>query len=170
MRSKKSNKGLFALSSASVSLDIKLGLRISKAAICIKEASGNFKDVIEEIKGFLDISKELSYRSVKDKYGYIWFIISAQGIEDLIASIDAIADIVMEHGFGSNILASIFEFINEKKVYLFYRFKDQRFYPFIPYKGDRDVSEEMKIYAIMKSELPMEENMEKWYPIWNMPL
>ncbi len=164
------NKGLFALPAASISLDIKLGLKSNRASIAVKEASGIFRDVLEEIRGFLTVSNELSYKEVKDRYGYIWFIIYAKGIEDLVAVIDAISDTLIEHGFRDNILASIFEFINNHKVYLFYGFKENKFYPFIPYNNTRKTNEEMRIYALMKKELPMEEDMEKWYPIWNMPL
>ncbi|GIU71739.1 MAG: hypothetical protein KatS3mg003_1218 [Candidatus Nitrosocaldaceae archaeon] len=170
-KKKRDDKDIFALPSASISLDIKLGLKSSnRAAICIKESSGNFRYALDEIRGFFEVSKELSYREVKDRYGYIWFIITADGIEELVASIDAIADIVIEHGFEDNILAAIFEFVNSHKMYLFYRFKSKRFYPFIPYDSNRNVDEEMRVYAVMKKELPMEEDMEKWYPIWNMPL
>jgi hypothetical protein len=169
LKFKSNEKGLFTLPSASISLDIKLGLKSNRAAIAVKEASGIFRDVLEEIRGFLQVSNELSYKEIKDRYGYVWFIISANGIEDLVASIDAISDTLIEHGFKDNILASIFEFINNHKVYLFYRFKENKFYPFIPYNNDRKINEEMRVYALMKEELPMEEDMERWYPIWNIP-
>lgn len=169
-KKKGNEKGLFALPTASVSLDIKLGLKSNKrAAIAVKEATGIFRDVLEEIRGFLRVSEEVSYKEVKDRYGYIWFIIYSEGIEESVAVIDAVADTVIEHGFKDNILAAVFEFLNRHKVYLLYRFNNGKFYPFVPYNNHRMVNEEMRIYAVMKKELPMEEDMEKWYPIWNMP-
>ncbi|MEM2855772.1 MAG: hypothetical protein QW416_01540 [Candidatus Nitrosocaldaceae archaeon] len=161
--------GLFALPSASISLDIKLGLKSGKAAICVKESSGIFKSVVEEVENFLKISKELSYECVRDRYGYIWFILSSS-IEAETAAIDAIIDTIEKNGFSSNILAAVFEFLNKKRVYLIFRFNEKKFYPFVLINNKRDISEEMRIYTLIKNELPMIDDMERWYPMWNMPL
>ncbi len=160
-------EGLFTLPSANISLEVKLGLKINGSAIAIKESTGTFKNVIEEIRELLKISKDLVYKEVKDRYGYIWFIIFSNSIEDLVAIIDAVADTVIEHGFKESILAAIFKYNN---TYLIYRFKDNKFYPFIPYNNKRDHEEEMRVYAILKEEIPIEHEIDKWYPIWDIPL
>ena len=162
-------KGIFALTSASITLEVKLGFKSSnKGAICLKEASGAFRNALHDVRGLLEVSEELRYREVRDRYGYIWFIVYANSLEDVVACMDAIIDIVGEHGYKANILACIFEFINSRKVYLIYR--NDKFYPFIPDRRFRDVDDELRVSAILKDELPIEEDMEKWYPIWNMPI
>ncbi len=163
---------IFRLTTAFITLSLRLKVEFKNlSAICIKEASGGFSDALDSVKGFLSISREVSYNIKKDRYGYIWIVIEGS-VEDTVAAIDAVANTFIEYGFERQILAGVFAFNHKcKKLYLIYNYKDKRFYPFAPTDSkERDNDLEMLVYSIANDELSMESDISKWYPIWDMPL
>lgn len=172
--SSSNNTSLFALTQAYITLDVRLNARFTgNAALCVKEATGVFNSIVEDVKAFLNVSSDISYRVENDRYGYIWFILSTDTIEGVVAVVDAIADTFTEYGFKEQILASIFAFNTEKmgRFYLIYNHRSNKFYPFAPSSRgrERDVEFEMLIYSILKDELVLEKDRARWYPIWGIP-
>jgi hypothetical protein len=178
--SKTDSDVLFSLSSAYLTIESKMGLKNSgRGALSLKSISGMyFNEMKDDIKRFLDISKtdfELTYRTVTDSYGYLWVILEGKRMEDLLAGISAVGDTVDEKGFSNQLLAAIFEFTDNRnrKEYLIYNYKRNRFYPFVPLdngKKSRNTEEEMKIMATIGDEVPLERDMTLWYPLWDLPL
>jgi hypothetical protein len=178
--SKTDSDVLFSLSSAYLTIESKMGLKNSgRCALSLKNISGMyFNEMKDDIKRFLDISKtdfELTYRTVTDSYGYLWVILEGKRMEDLLAGISAVGDTVDEKGFSNQLLAAIFEFTDNRnrKEYLIYNYKRNRFYPFVPLdngKKSRNTEEEMKIMATIGDEVPLERDMTLWYPLWDLPL
>ena len=80
---------------------------------------------------------------------------------------------LIENGFGESLLSSVFKFKKRDKViYMIYNYKSGNFYPFIP-MGDgrqRDEQYELKLGTLLRNELPVERDVEKWYPMWDIPL
>jgi hypothetical protein len=150
----------------------------------IKAVDGmHFSVMREDIQHFLDASKtefNLSYRTITDSYGYLWVIIEAKHMEDILAGITAIGDTVYEKGFSDKLLAAIFQFSNNNvesnnnnnnMQYLIYNYKRNNFYPFIPTgQKNRDTEQEMKILSALGQEVPFEKDMSFWYPMWDLPL
>jgi hypothetical protein len=178
--SKTDSDVLFSLSSAYLTIESNMGLKNSgRCALSLKSISGMyFNEMKDDIKRFLDISKtdfELTYRTVTDSYGYLWVILEGKRMEDLLAGISAVGDTVDEKGFSNQLLAAIFEFTDNRnrKEYLIYNYKRNRFYPFVPLdngKKSRNTEEEMKIMATIGDEVPLERDMTLWYPLWDLPL
>jgi len=180
---KVNSDAIFSLSSAYITLEIKLGLRnTGRSAMSIKAVDGmHFSVMREDIQHFLDASKtefNLRYRIVTDSYGYLWVIIEANHMEDILAGITAIGDTVYEKGFSDKLLAAIFQFSNNTEnnnsnsiQYLIYNYKRNNFYPFIPIgQKKRDTEQEMKILSALGQEMPFEKDMSFWYPMWDLPL
>jgi hypothetical protein len=175
---------IFSLSSAYITLEIKLGLKnTGRSAMSIKAVDGmHFSGMREDIQHFLDASKSefnLIYRTVTDSYGYLWVIIEAKCMEDILAGITAVGDTVYEKGFSDKILAAVFQFSNNNTEnnnnnniqYLIYNYKRNNFYPFIPMgQKNRDTEQEMKILSALGQEMPFEKDMSFWYPMWDLPL
>jgi hypothetical protein len=186
---------LFALPSAEVSIETRLGVHSSgKAAVCLHDTDGiEFSNLIEDTKKFLDksssnssnnsdatvegssSSSSLTYQVTKDAFGYIWIVLQSEKIEDLVAMLNAIGEDTTERGYQSQILAYVFEFSSESSgpdiLYLIYNQKQGAFYPFVPLRNQtRNTDIELKVFALMKDELPMQKNFELWYPMWDMPL
>lgn len=178
---KANSDAIFSLSSAYITLEIKLGLKnTGRCAVSIKAVDGmHFSVMREDIQRFLDASKtdfNLSYRTVIDSYGYLWVIIEGKHVEDILAGITAVGDTVDEKGFSDKLLAAIFEFSsnmenNNSIQYLIYNYKRNNFYPFIPTgQKNRDTEQEMKILSAVEQEMPFEKDMAFWYPMWDLPL
>jgi hypothetical protein len=56
-------------------------------------------------------------------------------------------------------------------VYFIYNYKRGYWYPFVP-KGaqERDGERELQIKAIVGDELPVEPQLERWFPLWGIPI
>lgn len=51
-----------------------------------------------------------------------------------------------------------------------FNFKQAAFYPFVPKGKQKDSSYEFRLRSIMEKELPIEKEVERWYPLWDIPL
>ena len=75
-------------------------------------------------------------------------------------------------GYGDRLLAAVFAYEEDgKPIYFIYNFKRGAYYPFVPAKGDkaRDTERELRIKSQLARELPWEEDMARWFPLWDIP-
>jgi hypothetical protein len=185
----KSDK-LFAISTASITLESNLGLKPSGlAGICFKPIGASaYESARKEIQELLEYSSketETEFRLEKDEFNFLWAIFKDLDFEDLVTNIHLVSETLEEHGFGEQILCAIYRFDSEpeagtteregkaggrKVVYWIYNFKQGTYYPFIPLSGkQRDSPFEFRLRAEMEREMPVEKNVEKWYPLWGIP-
>ncbi|MBE0524040.1 MAG: hypothetical protein IBX40_06895 [Methanosarcinales archaeon] len=167
---------LFAISTASITLDVNLGLKpFGSAGICFKPMeSSRYAAARLEIEELLNYScKETGtdYKIQKDEFNYLWVVLKDPDFEDLVTNIHLVSQTLIEHGFSEQLLCAIYRFEGERTVYWIYNYKQGAYYPFIP-KGDhtRDNNLEFRLRSVMDSELPIEKNVEKWYPLWGIPI
>jgi hypothetical protein len=181
---KAKSEKLFAMSTASITLESNLGLKPSgSAGICFKPIGASaYESARKEIQELLEYSSketETEFRLEKDEFDFLWAIFKDPDFEDLVANIHLVSETLEEHGFGGQILCAIYRFDSEpeagnsgrgKIVYWIYNFKQGTYYPFVPLSGkQRDNPFEFKLRAEMEKEMPIEENVEKWYPLWGIP-
>ena len=167
---------LFAISTASITLDVNLGLKaVGSAGICFKAMeSSRYVAARLEIEELLQYScKETGteYKVQKDEFNYLWVILKDPDFEDLVTNIHLVSQTLIEHGFSEQLLCAIYRFQGEGTVYWIYNYKQGAYYPFVP-KGNhqRDNTLEFRLRSVMESELPIEKNVEKWYPLWGIPI
>jgi hypothetical protein len=176
---------IFSLSSSHITLDTKIGLvTTGRCALVIKTNSGQyFREMEQEVKRFLDAMEreessavDLHYDTITDYHDYLWIVLYGKRIEDLLAGLTAVGDLVVERGFSNQMLAAVFQFYNErdnKSSFLIYDYKWNKFYPFVPVshkRKTRDTMEEMRIMETMVDEMPFEKDKDLWHPLWNLPL
>jgi hypothetical protein len=173
---------IFSLSGGHVTLETRLGLlSTGRCGISFKSTSGmQFNDLTNEIKAFLDHSItefNISYETLTDSFGYFWIIINAKVMEDELAALIAVRDTVEDAGYLPLLLASVFQFqVKDSEspgvnAYLIYNHKRKNFYPFVPIsRQERNSEYELKMMAILSKEVPFENNMSLWYPLWNIPV
>jgi hypothetical protein len=183
---KAKSEKLFAISTASITLESNLNLKPSGfAGICFKPIEATaYESARKEIQELLEYSSketETEFRIEKDEFNFLWAIFKDPDFEDLVANIHLVSETLEQHGFGEQILCAIFKFNSEpedgskgksgrKAVYWIYNFKQGTYYPFIPLSGkERDSSFEFRLRADMEREMPIEKNVEKWYPLWGIP-
>jgi hypothetical protein len=176
---------IFTLSSAHISLETRLNLiYIGRCGICIKktEADITFNGLKLSIENLLEASKktdlELSYDvSINDYHGLLWLVIDARSIEDSVACVTVVSEILEQEGPRILLKSAVFEFgkkgSEHQPYYLTYDYELDKFYPFVPIIGRhkaRDSREEMKMLrAVSNDNLPLEEDESKWEPIWHLP-
>ncbi len=169
---------LFGMSTAQITLQTEFDLLpTGGAAICFRPvSSGQFADLQREIDALLEASKKdapLSWSSRADTYGYQWMILHTDEFANLVATIHMVSRELEDSGFGEQLLASAFQFKGaaSANVYWLYNYKRGTFYPFVPNHGQtRDNALEIRLSAVLKGELNVEGDLEKWYALWGIPL
>ena len=171
---------LFALSTARVTLDVELGLKSAgSGGIVFKPLSaGEFVRAENDLQAVLDaVAGQYGSRLERksDDFGYEWIVVRDAELEDQVTTVHAVAQGLQEAGFGGQLLAAAFKF--EPKfgdgpdVYWIYGFKRGAFWPFVP-KGekDRDNAEELELKAKLENELPVEQDLSRWFGLFDAPL
>ncbi len=177
---------IFSLSSSHITLDRKVGLVTTGRCVLVIKTNGGqyFREMEQEVKRFLDALEtedssavDLRYDTITDYNGYLWIVLYGKRIEDLLAGLTAVGDLVTDRGFSNQILAAVFQFYNERdnnqSSFLVYDYKRNKFYPFVPLshkRKTRNAMEEMRIMETMADEMPFEKDKDLWYPLWNLPL
>jgi hypothetical protein len=168
---------LFALSTAQVTLEVELGLRSAgRAAVCFKPLSaGEFVRAENELQELLDVAARDSGSKVTrkdDEFGFQWLVIEDPHLEDLVTTVHLISSELIARGFGEQLLASIFRFEGgDQPVYWIYSYKRGAFYPFVPTgKDQRDNARELELKAKLEGELPVEQDLTRWFPLYDAPL
>ena len=168
---------LFALSTAGVTLEVELGLRPSGvAAVCFKPLSAaEFAAAERDLNELLDVAARDSRSEVSrsgDEYGFQWIVVRDPHLEDLVTTVHLITSELIAKGFGPQLLASLFRFEDgDQPVFLIYAYKRGAFYPFVPTgKEQRDNSRELELKAKLERELPIEEDLSRWFGMYDAPL
>jgi len=174
---------LFAVSGAAITLQAGAGLQPSgEAAVCFKPASGEgFAATSAELTELLDLAvKEAgsTLRVEEDRYGYRWVIIGDPDLEDLVTSVHLINTTLKEHGYGPQLLCTVFGFTSapgtpgaRQQCFLVYLFKRGTFYPFAPRDDEkRDNELELRVRATLGSDLPVEPDLTRWFALWGVPI
>ena len=171
---------LFAISTARITLQAELDLKpAGSAGVCFKPLSaGEFVRAENELQQLLDAvanesGSKLERRS--DEFGFEWLIVRDQDFEDLVTTVHLIGSELQARGFGPQLLAAVFPFeggFKEKKVYWIYGYKQGTFWPFVPTgeNQERDNAEELELKAKLEKELPIEEDLTRWFGVFDAPV
>jgi hypothetical protein len=169
---------LFAMSTAQLTLTESLGLQPKgEAAIVFQPLStADFKSILtdmEEVVGGTADETGTKLDSRDDDFGYRWMILSDPDFEDLVVGINGVSRALDTGGYGERVLAAVFAFTEDgRPVYWIYNYKRGAFYPFVPAPGEqqRNSERELQLKAQIGKELPVEEELERWFPLWGAPL
>jgi len=168
---------LFALSTARVTLEVELGLKSAgAAAVCFKPLSaGEFVRADNELQELLDVAARDSGSKVSretDRLGFEWVVVRDDELEDLVTTVHLVTSELISRGFGEQLLASIFRFDGEAHpVYWIYAYKRGAFYPFVPTgEEERDNARELELKAKLEGELPIEEDISRWFGLYGAPV
>jgi len=174
---------LFAISTAYIALQSERQIdptgtaAIVFQALATAEFEATLRDMEEVVKATGgDSGTQVSTED--DSYGYRWMVLhnpdSAPSVEDLAVGINAVSSSIETAGHGERLLCAVFAFADAQKrrVYFIYNYKRGFWYPFVPADGEqqRSTERELQIKAQMASELPMEPELERWFPLWGIPI
>jgi len=170
---------LFAMSTAAVTLEMSLGLKdAGKAAIVFQPlATADFTSIVDDMEEVLRGTGEDTGTEIEktdDAFGYRWMVLSDDDFEDLVVGVNVISQALQDGGYGERILCAVFAFRDEQDqaVYWIYNYKRGTYYPFVPAGGDqrRDNERELRLRAQIGNELPIESELERWFPLWGIPI
>jgi hypothetical protein len=169
---------LFAMTTAQVTLETGVGLKHrSVVAIAFQSlATADFKSIVEETKELLEgaaADTGTTIETKQDDYGYAWIILRDEDFDDLVVSINTVSSSLEGAGYGDRLLAAVFAFEEDgRPVYFIYNFKRGFYYPFVPAPGSqqRNVERELQLKAQVGNDLPLEPELGRWFPLWDIPL
>ena len=179
---------LFGLPSAAVTLEAAVGFRpTGHGSVCFASVEGAaFDDVREDVRALLDADAEPPVEVRRDDYGYTW-LVSRREPDDLpalVGDLHAVNSTLEGSGFGPQLLCSVVGFHHGdgdgagdgdgggRRLGIVYLYKRGTFYPFAPLPGSgerRDNALELQVRAALGSDLRVEQDLGRWFPIWGAP-
>jgi len=170
---------LFAISTAYVTFQTELSIATRGVAGIVFQplATSDFeqiaKDMVEVVEGTSsDSGTTVDTRD--DDYDYRWMILRDPDFDDLVVGVNAVSGALEAGGYGERILCAVFAFEDAQKrpLYWIYNYKRGAFYPFVPAPGaqQRDTERELRLKAQVGAELPLEAELERWFPLWGTPI
>jgi hypothetical protein len=169
---------LFAMSTAGVTMETGMGLKSAgKAAIVFQPlATSDFDEIVAEMEEVLAGTGEDTGTTIAksdDEFGYRWMVLSDPDLEDLVVGVNAISTALIGGGYGDRVLCAVFAFLDgNRRHYWIYNYKRGGFYPFVPARGEqqRDSEAELRLKAQIGAELPIEPELDRWFPLWGIPI
>ena len=170
---------LFAMSTAGVTLETEMGLTTAgKAAIVFQPlGTADFEGIVAEMEELVKSTGEdtgTTVTSSDDSFGYRWMVLEDEEFEDLVVGINVVSQALQDGGYGERVLCAVFAFRDAaaKPVYWIYNYKRGAFYPFVPAGGEqqRDSERELRLQAQIGADLPVEAELERWFPLWDIPI
>jgi hypothetical protein len=182
---------LFAISTAYIALQTEHQIEPAGAAAIVFQAlrTSEFEGVIKDMEEVVVATGGENHTQVHtedDQFGYRWMVLKDSSIEDLAVGINAVSGSIETAGHGERLLCAVFAFKDAKgrKLYFIYNYKRGYWYPFVPagpsnvsqtgtvagQTGQRSTERELQLKAQMASELPIEPELERWFPLWGIPI
>ena len=170
---------LFALSTAYVDLETQQNITTRGTAAIVFQplATSDFTQIVADMQEVLAGTGTEMGSTVDthdDDFGYRWMIIRDPDIEDLVVGINAVSTAIQGGGYGDRVLCAVFALQDsrQRKLYWIYNYKRGAFYPFAPAGGEqqRDTERELRLKAQVGAELPIESELERWFPLWGIPI
>ena len=172
---------LFAIATAYVSLSAEQGIVSTGRAAIVFQAlqTADFQSALgetEELVGATGGESGTKVSSSEDEFGYRWMVFENGGeeaVEDLAVGINAVSGSIEAAGHGERLLCAAFAFRDSQSrpLYLIYSYKRGTWYPFAP-SGDKEraTERELQMKAKIGAELPIEPELERWFPLWGIPI
>jgi hypothetical protein len=170
---------LFAISTANVLFETQLELKSRGTAAIVFQplATADFSSIVTDMEQVVRATASDSGISVEtsdDSYGFRWLILRGVGFDDLVVGINGVSSALEGGGYGQRVLCAVFAFSDAqgRPVYWIYNYKRGAFYPFVPAGGDeqRNTEREFQLKAQVGNELPIEQELSRWFPLWGIPI
>jgi hypothetical protein len=173
---------LFAMSTAYVTLQTQLEITTrGNAAIVFQSlATADFTAIVRDMEEVVRATAGDSgtqVQTTEDSYGFSWLVLQGSDFDELVAGINAVSSALQDGGYGERVLCAVFAFQDARgrPLYWLYNYKRGTFYPFVPAAGAgatqaRDNERELVLRAQIGSDLPVEADLQRWFPLWGIPI
>ncbi len=169
---------LFALTTAYVTLETSYQVTSAGAGAIVVQAlaTSDFQSVLKDTEDVVKATAgeySATVKTTDDEFGFRWVIVHNPGVEDLVATINAVSSSIEAGGYGERLLCAVFAFKDpaDAQINFIYNYKRGSWYPFVPAPGDkqRNTERELQLKAQIGGELPIEPELERWFPLWGVP-
>ena len=188
---------LFGLPGAVITLQASENLLpTNQGGVCYKPMAGQrFEKTTEEMSELLGLDSGPGetggrVRQETDQYGYEWIVVESNDFQEFVNQVHVVNTTLEEQSYGPSLLCSVFGFSagphlgpedtpvagakpsGSASTYLVYLYKRGTFYPFMPLPGreKRDVPSELRLAEVLKEDLKIEPQKERWMPLWGLPV
>jgi hypothetical protein len=175
---------LFAIATAYITLQSEHQIDPAGAAAIVFQplATSEFEATIREMEDVVRATGGETGTKVAtqdDSFGYRWMVLRDDSVEDLAVGINAVSSSIETAGHGERLLCAVFAFTDaqQRSIYFIYNYKRGAWYPFVPepganntQAGERSTERELQLKAQLAGELPMEPELERWFPLWGTPI
>jgi hypothetical protein len=170
---------LFAISTAYVTFETSLEITTRGTAAIVFQslATADFRSIVRDMEEVVRATAGDSGATVEtseDSFGFSWLVLRGSQFDDLVVGINAVSSALEAGGYGDRVLCAVFAFSDAsgKPIYMIYNYKRGAFYPFVPAGGaqQRDNERELVLKAQIGSELPVESELTRWFPLWGIPI
>ncbi|MCK9250227.1 MAG: hypothetical protein M0P31_14780 [Solirubrobacteraceae bacterium] len=171
---------LFAMTTAYLDLDLTHGLSTSgEAAIVFQPlATGDFNQIADDMEAILQSTGAESGTTVSrrdDDFGYRWMVLGTSEVDDQVIGVNAVMEALQAGGYADRVLCAVFALRDRdggRPVHLIYLAKRGTWYPFVPVGGgkERNRERELQLKAVLDPLMPVEPEMDRWYPLWGAPV
>jgi hypothetical protein len=170
---------LFAMTTAVITMTEELGLKpTGKAAIVFQPlGTADFDSIVVEMTELLHATGDETGTTIEtkdDSFGYRFMIVSDPDFEDLVVGLNAVNSALKDGGYADRVLCALFPFKDAqgRDIHWIYNVKRATFYPFVPAGGEqqRDNARELQLKAQLEADLPIEADLSRWFPLWDVPL
>ncbi len=170
---------LFAISTANVTFETSLQLTPKGMAAIVFQplSTGDFESIVREMEEVVRATAGDSGTTVDtsdDTYGFRWLVLRGADFDQLVVGINAVSTALEAAGYGDRVLCAVFAFedARQRPIYWIYNYKRGSFYPFVPAEGaqQRDNERELVLKAQIGAELPIEPELDRWFPLWGIPI
>jgi hypothetical protein len=173
---------LFAITTAYVTLEAEHSITTSGAAAIVFQPlpTGDFQQIVTDVEQTVRGTGQETGTHVEthdDEFSYRWMVLRDDELEDLAVGINAVSDALAINGYKDRVLCAVFGFKDAaaKPLYFIYNYKRGSWYPFVPdtdptHPKQRSTERELQVKAVVGSELPIEPDLERWFPLWGIPI
>ena len=116
-----------------------------------------------------------SVETKDDEFGYRWMIVRDPDIEDLAVGVNAVSDALAVGGYNDRVLAAVFAFedADRKPALLHLQLQARQLVPVrarAPATSSATPSASCRSRRPRGAELPFEPELERWFPLWGIPI
>lgn len=172
---------LFAITTADVTLATEHAISSRGVAAIVFQplGTGDFERIAADMEAVLRGTGEETGSTIEtheDSFGYRWMIVRDPDVEDLAVGINAVSDQLQIDGYAERLLCAVFSFQDSggTPIHFIYNYKRGTWYPFVP-AGDAEAQEratetELRLKAMLAADLPIEPELDRWFPLWGIPI
>jgi hypothetical protein len=167
---------LFALPGAALTLESAMGLRpTGLGSVCFRAAEGGAAAAtVDDVEDLLELAGGPPVERTVDDFGFTWLLVrhDPADVAGLVTDLHAVNATLQDNGFGPALLCSLVGLAAEdgRRLGLVYLYKRGTFYPFAPTgPQQRDTAFELQARSAVGADLPVEQDLSRWFPVWSAP-